>query len=255
MAIDVHCHLNDEAFNNDYKDIVGNFSADNIDYAIVSGYDVESSEKAIEIARLSERTYAAIGIHPENSKDCSLSDIEKLLPKYSDDKVVAVGEIGLDYHWKPFDEGRQKEFFIRQLDVAKEVNLPVVIHQRDCGTDILEILKAKKPSVPIVLHCFSESPEMCKEFLKLNCYISIGGVVTYKNANKLLDVARLVPTDMLLTETDCPYLSPVPMRGKRNEPKYVNYVTETLAKLRETTKEELEAQVLSNFKRIFTKIK
>ncbi len=255
MAIDVHCHLNDEAFENDYKDIVGNFSADNIQYAIVSGYNLESSKKAIEISRLSEKTFAAIGIHPENVDDYKDGDFETLEALYNDEKVVAVGEIGLDYHWHPYDEKKQKEFFIKQLNTANEVNLPVVIHQRDCGMDILNILKAEKPKTPIVLHCFSESLEMCKEFLKLGCFISIGGVVTYKNAGKLLDVAKYVPTNMLLTETDSPYLSPVPMRGKRNEPKYVNYVTEKIAELKGIEKEALEEEVLSNFKRIFTKIR
>lgn len=255
MAIDVHCHLNDEAFDNDYMDIVGNFSADNIDYAIVSGYDLQSSLKAIDIARLSDNVYAAIGFHPENVDDYKNGDFERLLPLYKDEKVVAVGEIGLDYHYEPYDEKKQKEFFLKQLEIANEVLLPVVIHQRDCGMDILNILKENRINAPVVLHCFSESLEMCKEFLKLGCYISIGGVVTYKNAGKLLDVAKYVPTYMLLTETDCPYLSPVPMRGKRNEPKNVNYVTAKIAELRGITKEELEKDVLLNFKRIFTKIK
>lgn len=255
MAVDVHCHLNDQAFEHDHKDIVGNFSADNIDYAIVSGYDVESSLKAIDIARLSERTYAAIGIHPENVEGAEISDIDRLLPLYSDEKVVAVGEIGLDYHWKPYDEAKQKAFFVKQLEVAESVSLPVVIHQRDCGMDILDTLKNNKPKVPVVLHCFSESLEMCKEFLKLGCFISIGGVVTYKNAGKLLDVAKFVPTDMLLSETDCPYLSPVPMRGKRNEPKNVNFVVEKIAQLKGIEKTALEEQILLNFKRVFDKIK
>lgn len=255
MAIDVHCHLNDEAFAKDYRNIVANFPSDNVDFAIVPGYNLSSSLKAIEIARLSDRTFAAIGFHPQNVDDFEEGDFERMQSLYSDEKVVAVGEIGLDYHWKPFDEKKQKEFFVRQIEIAESVRLPIVVHQRDCGTDILEIIKKLKPQVPVVLHCFSESVEMCREFVKLNCYISLGGVLTYKNAGKLIDVAKFVPNELLLTETDCPYLTPVPMRGERNEPKYVNFVTETLARFRNTTKEAVENTVLENFKRVFSKIK
>lgn len=255
MAIDAHCHLNDEVFNNDYMNIVGSLSADNVSIALICGYNMESSIKAIEIANKSNNLYCAIGFHPENIDEYSEGDFEKLIELYADKKVVAVGEIGLDYHWQPFDKGKQKDFFIKQIEIANKVDLPIIVHQRDCGMDILNILKEYKVNRGVMLHCFSESVEMLREFIKLNCYISIGGTVTFKNARTLLEVAKTVPMEFLLTETDCPYLTPTPHRGKRNEPKYVNYVQQKIAELKGIDEKELEKQIEDNFKRLFYKVK
>lgn len=255
MAIDAHCHLNDEAYNDDLFDIVGRLSADNVNIAVIAGYNLDSSLKALEISKRSDNLYCALGFHPENIDEIKNGDFERIKELYVDKKVVAVGEIGLDYHFPPFDKEKQKEIFAYQLELADEVDLPVIIHQRDCGMDILNILKKKMPKRGVMLHCFSESVEMLKEFLKLRCYISIGGTVTFKNARSLLDVAKLVPNELILTETDCPYLSPTPFRGQRNEPKNVNLVQNKLAELRQTVEKEFEKQVEENFKRLFYKVK
>jgi len=255
MAIDCHCHLNDQAFEEDLQNIVGSLTADKVDYAIISGYNLESSLKAIEIAEKSEILYACTGFHPENVDDIRKGDFEKLIQTYNHPKVVAVGEIGLDYHWRQDNKKEQKKIFLKQLGIAESLKMPVVIHQRDCGMDVLEILKKRGVKDGVVLHCFSESVEMAKEFVKLGCYISLGGVITYKNAGKLLDVAKFVPKDLLLTETDSPYLTPVPKRGKRNEPKYTNFVLDKLAELRNEDREQLAQAIENNFKRVFTKIK
>ncbi len=256
MAIDSHCHLNDDAYNEDLNQVIERLDKSGVNIAVTIGYDLESSIKGLEIANANENIYCVVGFHPEcvaSYKDEMLLELEKLC---DNEKVVAIGEIGLDYHYEGYDKDLQKEIFIKQLDLARKLQLPVVIHQRDCGFDLLEILKKHSHGIKgIILHCFSESVEMAKEFLKLGCYISFAGTLTFKNARQLPEVAKLVPLDKMLTETDCPYLTPHPFRGRRNEPSYVTYVVEKLAEIKGMTVTEIEKQVEDNLKRVFDKIK
>lgn len=255
MAIDIHCHLNDERFD-DLDEIISNLNSNNVSNAIIAGYNIPSSVSAIEIANKADFLYCVVGFHPENESELNDGDLEIIEKLALNTKVVAIGEIGLDYHYEPFDKARQKKLFTSQIELAIKLNLPIVIHQRDCGMDVLEILKEYHTKLKgIVLHCFSESVEMAKEFIKLGCYISFCGTLTFKNAKSLLDVAKIVPKELILSETDCPYLTPQAHRGERNEPKYVNFVVEKLAELRNVTFEEMESQILQNAKMVFCKIK
>ncbi|MEG1806052.1 MAG: TatD family hydrolase [Clostridia bacterium] len=255
MAIDTHCHLNDEQFS-DVDEIISNLKTNNITNAIIAGYNIESSVSALEISKKSDILYCAVGFHPENESELKVGDLEKIAEMTKDEKVVAIGEIGLDYHYEPFDKERQKSLFIKQIQLAIALKLPIVIHQRDCGMDVLEIVKKYHDKlVGIVLHCFSESVEMAREFVKLGCYISFAGTLTFKNAKGLLDVAKIVPSELILSETDSPYLAPQAFRGKRNEPKNVNCVVEKLAELREVTIEEMTKQIEKNVHKVFFKIK
>ena len=255
MAIDTHCHLNDERYD-DVKEVISSLTSNNITNGIVIGYNMESSEKAMTLADENEILYSVIGFHPQNINEITEGDLEKIEKLATNEKVVAIGEIGLDYYWEPYDKDAQKRVFIAQLDIAKRLGLPVVIHQRDCGMDLLEILKEHhKGLVGIILHCFSESTEMAREFIKMGCYISFAGPLTFKNSRSLPDVAKITPKELILSETDCPYLTPHPHRGKRNEPKFVSLVVEKLAELREVSYEEMEKQIEENAKKVFFKMK
>lgn len=255
MPFDTHCHLNDEAFD-DLNEIIANLDNDKVDCAVVVGYNMQSNQSALEISKMSDRLFCAVGFHPENVNEYNEGDFEVITQMAKDPKVVAIGEIGLDYHYEPFDKERQKLIFETQIELAKKLDLPIVVHQRDCGMDVLEILKKHRNELSgVVLHCFSESLELAKEFVKLNCYISFAGTLTFKNARGLLDVAKFVPKELILSETDCPYLAPQAHRGQRNQPKYVKYVVEKLAELRETSFDKMNQQIIENAKRVFSKIK
>ena len=255
MAIDTHCHLNDERYD-DVNEVIASLTSNNITNGVVIGYNMETSVSAMKLADENEILYSVIGFHPGNIHEIKDGDMEKLEALAVNKKVVAIGEIGLDYHYEPYDKDAQKRVFIQQLNIAKRTGLPVVIHQRDCGMDLLAILKEHyKELSGIIMHCFSESTEMAEEFIKMGCYISFAGPLTFKNSKSLPDVAKMTPKELILSETDCPYLTPHPHRGKRNEPKYVSLVVEKLAELREVTYEEMEKQIEENAKKVFFKMK
>ena len=257
MYIDVHCHLSGGEINvDDARQIAKEHGVGCI---ICSGFDMDSSYVSAELATLYDEFYFTAGFHPSELKKYQDGDLELLRILCQDEKCVAVGEIGLDYH---FDDNPpaefQREMFLKQLQLADELGLPVVIHSRDAAQETYEILKANKHLLKKggLMHCYSYSPEMLKEFAGLGLSFSFGGPVTFKNAKKAQDCVRLRPADRLLSETDCPYLTPVPFRGCfPNEPKNIKYIVENFSLLRNEETEALEKQIFENAKNLFFKLK
>ena len=248
---DTHIHLNDEKFIDNLDFYIQEGRNRGVKEFLVVGFDYNSSLKAVEIANKYDFCYAAIGFHPcDINKIKDVRDVWKFLRLFNNEKVVCLGEIGLDYYWVKDEEERekQKEFFIYQLELAADKKLPTSIHIREATQDALDILK-KHAKTPFVLHCFNASEEILKEYLKLDCYFSIGGVVTFKNATNLQEVVKQIPLNRLLIETDAPYLSPVPYRGKMNEPKYIKETLKFIADLRGLNFEELEEITTANARR------
>ena len=250
---DSHCHLNDEALLAHIDEVVSDALAAGVEAMICIGYDIASSKKAIELSHRYPCVYAAVGLHPENLEGLSLDAVNEIRELAKDDKVVAIGEIGLDYHWykDPADRERQKPFFIAQLKLADELNLPVSIHARDATHDVYEILKNNPVRASGVLHCYSGSVESLKEFAKLGFYFGFDGPITYKNAITPKECVKACPIDRLLVETDSPYLTPTPFRGKENGPKYIPYIVAEMAKIKEIDETVLREKLWSNFQELF----
>ncbi len=256
--IDSHAHINDQAFMLDYKDTIKRAKEAGVSTILIPGWDIESSKNAIEIANEFEDVYAAIGIHPENLDNLDNNYLSILEELSKSPKVVAIGEIGLDYHYTKENALLQLEVFKAQLHLAHKLNLPVVIHSRDCTLDMLTTLKDFVKEVGYnerigVMHSYSGSKESMMEYLKLGFYISFSGPVTYKNANSNKENAVFCPIDKILVETDSPYLTPVPLRGKRNEPAYVSHTAREIASLRDISLEKLDRFTTNNFNNLFLK--
>ena len=232
--VDTHMHLNDSAFQGIEEEIIQNAKQAGVDVIFVSGYDLPSSILAVQYAERYDGVYAFVGFHPENLEGISEDALKEIESLASSDKVIAIGEIGLDYHWfkDPKDHENQKRWFIAQIELANRLGLPVCIHSRDAYGDMLEILTAHPVERKGVLHCYSGSAEMMERFAKLGMYFGFDGPVTYKNAVEPKRCATLCPLDRLLVETDSPYLSPVPFRGKRNEPANIPWIAKQIAALR-----------------------
>lgn len=249
IFFDSHAHLCDEAFNEDRDEVIQKCFDSDVKFITEIGYSEETSRKAVELANKYETIYAIVGAHPDEcNKDIDLSYIKELV---QNKKVVAIGEIGLDYHYDNLNKENQKKYFIEQIKIANELNLPVSIHSRDADMDMLQILKQNKINAGFIMHCFSSSVEVAKEIIKLDGYISISGTVTFKNAKNVVEVVKIVPEDRLLIETDCPYLAPQAYRGKRNDSSYVIETAKKIAELREKTLEEIAEITLKNAKRIY----
>lgn len=250
MIIDTHCHIFDEKFDGIREEVINEALEMGVKKMIVVGYDYQSSLKAIELAEKYDFMYASIGLHPSEvlkEKDKSLEWIRELYNKSK--KVVAIGEIGLDYYWdKSFIE-EQKDFFVKQIKIASDLNLPIIVHTRDSIQDCFNILKDIK--IRGVLHCFSSSVEMAREFVKRGYYIGIGGVVTFKNSVEIKKVAEDIDINYILSETDCPYLAPVPFRGKTNHPGYTKFVVEKISELRGMDLEKVEKILENNANSLF----
>lgn len=230
--IDTHAHLMDEGYQNDIKEVIQRCQENQMEALVNIGYDQESSYMAVELAKQYDWMYAAVGLHPDACNEANVNmDFLRNLAQHP--KVVAIGEIGLDYHYEETQKENQKEGFIRQIQLANELSLPVTIHSRDADMDMLTILKKYSIENGFVMHCFSSSTEVAKEILKMGGYLSFAGTVTFKNAKKLVEVAKMVPLERLLIETDSPYLTPEPYRGQRNEPWYVWEVAKKVAELKE----------------------
>ncbi|MBE6795593.1 MAG: TatD family deoxyribonuclease [Ruminococcaceae bacterium] len=246
---DSHAHYTDKAFNDDRRNMLGSLKESGICGVINCGADLESSKEALKLSEEYDYIYFACGIHPE--------EVEKLPENYLDilrelaqhEKCVAIGEIGLDYYWRQDTKEKQKEVFEKQLLLAEELNLPIIVHDREAHGDTLEILKKHKPQG--VLHCFSGSVEMAKEVLKLGMYIGFGGALTFKNARKAIEVAEMLPPNRLLLETDCPYMAPVPMRGKRNDSSLIPFVAEKMGEITGLNPQEVLNIATENTKRLF----
>lgn len=257
MIIETHCHLNDERLLCDADRIVGNFESDNIECAICVGYDIPSSECAVALADKYPKVYSAIGVHPHDATilDDKACDVLRGLAK--DDKVVAIGEIGLDYYYDLSPREVQKDAFKKQIVLAHELKLPLILHVRDAYEDTRQMLVEMRDYLTngVLLHCYSGSSEMVKVFDKFDCYYAFGGAITFKNAKHNLEALATVPKDRLLLETDCPYMTPVPYRGKTNEPKYISLVASKMSQVLEMPVEEIEKITTNNAKRLFNRIK
>ena len=234
---DSHAHYDSEAFNDDRKELLNALQSQGVCGIINCGSDMASSLASLELADEFEFIYAACGVHPHEAEGCKHGYLPVLKKLCSEEKCVAVGEIGLDYHYDFSPRDIQKTVFEQQLVLAKELDLPVIIHDREAHEDTLNLLKRYKPKG--VVHCFSGSVEMAKEIVKLGMYIGLGGAVTFKNARKPLEVAAYVPDDKLLIETDCPYMTPVPHRGKRCDSSYIPFTAQVLADARNSTPEDI----------------
>ena len=249
FIFDTHAHYNNKAFNEDRTTLLDSFSESGILGVINCGTDIESSKKSIELSEQYNFMYCAVGFHPEDISKANENYLEEIRKLSKHKKCVAIGEIGLDYYWVKDNKEEQKRIFTEQIILANELNLPVIIHSRDAHNDTLDILKKYKPKG--VLHCFSGSVEIMKEVLKLGMYIGLGGAVTFKNARVPLEVAKNLPLDKLLLETDCPYMSPVPYRGKRNQSTYISFVAEKIAEVKNLTKEEILTTANNNAFNLF----
>ena len=255
--VDTHTHLNDDKFADDVPDAVARARAAGVRRCINMGDTLASSKKAVELAHAYEGLFAGVGIHPEEARELTADDDAQLAAWAEDEKVVCIGEIGLDYYWVKDEPTRelQRKIFIHQLDLARQLHLPVCIHDRDAHADTLAILKKEGQGIPTVLHCYSGSVEMAREFLKLGCYLGTDGPLTFKNASKLLNVIRDMPLGRLLVETDAPYMAPVPMRGKRNEPAFVRFIAEKVAELRSMTLADVARATTTNAEAIYPRLR
>ena len=251
MFFDSHAHLDDRRFDSDRAAVIDRARAAGVSGIINVGADMDSSARAVALAEKYEGIYASVGIHPHDAKDMKEGDYQTLKRWAAQPKVVAIGEIGLDYHYDHSPRTVQKEVFLRQLDLAREVGKPFIIHEREAHADMLNIVKTAAQGLSGVFHCFSGSLEIAVELVKMGFYISLAGPVTFANSVKAKAVATGIPLDKLLIETDCPYLTPHPFRGKRNEPEYVRYVAEEVAALRKISIEEVAMATTANVKRLF----
>lgn len=252
---DTHCHLDDERFNEDREELIENLRKDGVDRLVTAGYSLEGSKRAVELSEKYDFIFSTVGISPNDvpetmeELDEELKQIEELYMNAK--KIVAVGEIGLDYHWNTENKDIQKQAFIKQIELANKLNLPIQIHTRDAVMDTLEILKNHSVNKKGIFHCCPFNRELVKEGLKLGFYISFAGPITFKNSKNASEIIQLVPDDKMLVETDSPYLSPEPFRGKRNDPRNVQYIIKKIAEVKEKSFEDIEKIVYENANRIF----
>jgi len=252
MLFDTHVHLNAEQYEDDLQEVINRALEKGVQNMVVVGFDEPTIKKAIQIAEMYDFIYASVGWHPVDAIDMTDEHLAWIKELAQHPKVVALGEMGLDYHWDKSPKEVQKDVFRRQIRLARKVNLPIIIHNRDATEDVVTILKEEHvEEVGGIMHCFTGSIEVAKQCMDMNMYISFGGPVTFKNAKKPKEVAAELPLDKLLIETDCPYLTPHPFRGKRNEPGYVSYVAEQIAELKGITYEELADITTANAKKLF----
>ncbi|HBK02538.1 MAG TPA: hydrolase TatD [Clostridiales bacterium] len=252
MIIDTHTHLSDPRYLN-VAETLSAFKAFGGEFIIDVGFDKDSSLKAAELARSFNDVYFAAGYHP--SEEAKNNDYEVIDGLLSDEKCVAVGEIGLDYHYAGYDKARQRELFERQILLAHKNGLPFIVHSRDASADMLETLSDNKKYLGkgFLMHCYSESKEQAMRYLDLGAYFAFGGAITFKNAKKD-EVIKALPIDRIMAETDCPYMAPEPFRGTLNEPKNVIYVYRKLSEILDFDIEELSDIIRDNVKRLFTKL-
>lgn len=255
MIFDTHAHYDDEKFDEDRDALLTELNEKGISYILNAAASIESLETTIELARNYTFMYAAVGIHPSDIDKMDESVIDKIRILSKDSKVVAIGEIGLDYYYDDSPRELQKYWFERQIELAKELCLPIIIHDRDAHEDTINIIKkTNAKQVGGIFHCFSGSAQMAMEMLKYNFYISIGGPITFKNARKLVEVVEAVPLEKLLVETDCPYLAPEPYRGKRNNSGHLVHTIKKIAEIKDLNESEVAKATLINAKKVFKMI-
>lgn len=252
MIFESHAHYDDEAFDADREELLGSMQKAGISHIVNVGASLRGVKDTVELMEKYPFLYGAVGIHPDEVGELNEERLEWLRSLCALEKTVAVGEIGLDYYWDKMPRQTQKEWFVRQLALAKEVDLPVIIHSREAAKDTFEIMKSEHAhTTGGVIHCFSSSREMARDYLDLGYYIGIGGVVTFKNARVMKEVAAYVPLDRILVETDCPYLAPTPFRGKRNSSLYLPYIIEEIARLKGISAQEVEEATYQNAMRMY----
>jgi len=252
LLFDTHVHLNARQYKDDRDEVIARATVEGVNQMVVVGFDHETIPLAIEIAEEHEHIYATVGWHPVDAIDCTEKELAWIEELSAHPKVVALGEMGLDYHWDKSPPEVQMDVFRKQIRLAKKLDMPIVIHNRKATEDIMRILQEENAQeVGGVMHCYNDSVEYVQAFLDMNFYIGLGGPVTFKNAPLPKEVAKQVPIDKLVIETDAPFLAPHPYRGKRNEPAYVKLVAEEIARLREMSYEDVCEQTMNNGKRLF----
>lgn len=258
MIFDTHAHYDDETFNEDRNELLEQLKDNGVETVVNIGASIESSKSTIELTKQYEHVYGAIGVHPSDTSELTEESFQWLKDQTSLPKIVAIGEIGLDYYWDTPERELQKYWFKKQLYLAIDLEMPVVIHSRDAAEDTLTIMKEAKQyalehnkKFTGVIHCFSYGIEIAREYVKMGFYLGIGGVVTFKNGKKLKEVVKEIPMESLVLETDCPYLSPEPNRGKRNSSLNLSYVVEKIAEIKDITKEEVINITNQNAKKLY----
>ncbi|MGO3752369.1 MAG: TatD family hydrolase [Peptoniphilaceae bacterium] len=252
--IDSHAHLDDEKFDYDRDILISNLKENGVDLIYNIGADLESSISSVELSKIYENIKAVIGIHPHAASSYNKDVEDKLIELSKNKNVRAIGEIGLDFYYDNSPRDVQIEVFKKQIELAYKLDLPIVIHSREASQETFDIIKEYKeeyPKLKFLIHCFSQSVEMMREYIKLDCYIALGGAVTFKNAKNPKKVAEEVPLNRLVLETDCPYLAPVPMRGKRNEPMFIKHTAKEIARIRGIKVSELIEETDKNTLRFY----
>lgn len=251
MIIDTHAHYDDEQFDPDREELLEGMHAGGIGKIINAGSTVASWDKILELTEQYPFIYGALGVHPDEVGALDEVQFERLKKLLDREKICAVGEIGLDYYWDNESHELQKKWFIRQLELAREKKMPVIIHSREAAADTMAVMKEHAAGMKAVIHCYSYSPEMAEEYVKMGYYIGVGGVVTFKNAKKIKQTVERIPLESIVLETDAPYLAPVPYRGKRNTSLYLPYVAEQIAEIKGITTEEVVEQTEKNSRALY----
>ena len=252
MLFDTHAHMDDRAFDADREELLTALPSRGIQFLMNPGCSLASSRNAVDLANTYDYIYAAVGSHPDVADEVC----EEVLEEYSklcklNSKVKAIGEIGLDYHYEDIPRELQQKAFRLQMELARELDLPVIVHERDAHEDGMQIVKNEFPTVKGVFHCYSGSAEMARQLVDLGWYIGFTGVLTFKNARKAIETAESIPLERIVLETDCPYMAPVPHRGKRNDPGFLGYMAEKLAEIRNLPLEEIHRITVENGKRLY----
>lgn len=240
MIFDTHAHYDDDAFDEDRDRLLSGLREQNVEYIVNVGASMASSKRSVALAEKYPFVYAAVGVHPDEVGELDEEKFLQLKAMAAHEKVKAIGEIGLDYYWDKEKHELQKHWFLRQMELAHDMNLPMIVHSREAAKDTLDMVIAAKPlELKGIIHCYSYSAEQAREYLNMGYYLGIGGVLTFKNAKKLKEVAAYAPLSQIVLETDCPYLAPVPYRGKRNNSSMIAYVAEELAAIKQVSVEEV----------------
>ena len=252
MIFDTHAHYDDDAFDEDRDALLAGMREAGVEYIVNIGASMASSERSLALAKKYPFIYAAVGVHPDEVGELNEEKLQQLREWSMHEKVKAIGEIGLDYYWDKEGHDLQKHWFMRQMELAHERNLPMIVHSREAAKDTLDVVVAAKPlDLSGIIHCYSYSVEQARDYLNMGYYLGIGGVLTFNNAKKLKEVAEYAPLSQIVLETDCPYLAPVPFRGKRNDSSKLSYVAEELAAIKQVSVEEVIRITTENGKKLY----
>lgn len=257
MIFDTHAHYDDEQFDADREELLSGMKAGGVGMIVDAAATVASWDKILELTEKYPFLYGSVGVHPDEVGDLNEENFARMSELADRKKIVAIGEIGLDYYWdkEPEIQAKQRYWFVRQLALAQQADLPVIIHSRDAAEDTMQIMeKAYEDGIKGVIHCYSYSPEMAQEYVKMGYFIGVGGVVTFKNAKKLVKTVEIIPLSSIVLETDCPYMAPEPHRGTRNDSRNIPYVIAKIAEIKGVSVEEVEQTTRENAFALFTKV-